>query len=326
MAPYTDHSIRLPGRASALLSLLLFILISLAASCGKKSAPTLVAYEKPPAPVLLGAVHRENIIILSWSFPGDKTALISGFTILKSSGKNLQRITVSKEKRSFTDTGFTCGATYTFKIVAQSLTGILSNDSSALTLTPLDPPPPPANLSFKIEDDSVILSWESEGDGILYNVYKTFQRSTHDRRPYNAVPLTGNSFRDVFHFDRPVYYAVGSLRNRTTEDEGPPSPEITVNPSDLVPSAPRDLGYFAAPGKVFLYWKEPYERWITGYRVYRRTEGHDYALIGETQIPTFLDTDKSSKERDYRVNAIGPSREGPGTEVKGVFWGRDDLQ
>jgi hypothetical protein len=150
MATYTDHSVRFPVRALALLSLLLCILVLLMTSCGKKSAPSLVAYEKPPAPVLLGAVHRENRIILSWSFPADKTALISGFTILKSSGEGLQRITLPKDGRSFTDANFTCCTTYTYKIVAQSLAGILSGDSNALTVKPLEPPRPPAHLSFKI--------------------------------------------------------------------------------------------------------------------------------------------------------------------------------
>ncbi len=309
-----------------MLALLLLILTSLTVSCGKKSAPTLAAYEKPPAPVLLGAVHRESRIILSWSFPGDKTALISGFTILKSSGKGLQRITVSKEKRSFKDTGFNPGTSYTYKIAAQSLSGIISRDSNAVTFTPLPPPPPPAHLSFKIADDAVVLSWQSEGVDILYNVYRSFQKDMQGEQPCNTAPLSENSFRDVFYVDRPVYYAVRSLRNRTTGDEGPMSPEIAINPFDLVPPAPRDLGYFAAPDRVILYWKEPSERWIRGYRVYRRTDGHDYVLIGETQVPTFLDPDKSLTERDYRVNAVGPSREGPAAEVKGVFWGRNDLQ
>jgi Fibronectin type III domain len=310
----------------SLLALLLSILVSLAASCGKKSAPTLAAYEKPPAPVLLAAVHREGRIILSWSFPGDKTAVISGFTILKSSDKGFQRITVSKEERSFNDAGFTPGTSYTYKIAAQSLAGIISNESNALTFAPMPPPPPPLHLTFKIEDDSVVLSWQSEGDDILYNVYKSFRKNMQGEQPSNPAPQSENSFRDVFYVNRPVYYAVRSLRNRTTEDEGPLSQEIEINPDDLVPSAPRDLGYFAASGKVILYWKEPYERWIRGYRIYRRTDGHDYEFIGETQVPTFLDPDKSQTERDYRVNAVGPSMEGPGAEVKGVFLGRNDLQ
>ena len=96
--------------------------------------------------------------------------------------------------------------------------------------------------------------------------------------------------------------------------------------SDLVPPAPLDLRYFAAPGKVFLYWKEPTERWITGYRIYRKTDDQGYTLIGETQVPTFLDTGGPAGERSYRVNAVGPSREGPGAEVGAVFFKRHVLE
>ncbi|MEJ2696982.1 MAG: hypothetical protein P8013_10075 [Candidatus Sulfobium sp.] len=325
MARYPDYSQR-PRRTLALSSPLLLIIILLTSSCGKKSAPTLAAYEKPPAPVLLRAVHREDRIMLSWSFPGDRTRPISGFTVLKSSGRGVKKITVGKEKRSLTDTGFTCGTAYTYRIVARSLTGVLSDYSNALIFTPLEPPPPPTGLSFKIRDDTVILSWESEGNSILYNVYRSFQKNAFGDQPSNSTPLSEAHFKDVFHADRTVYYTVRSLRNRTTEDEGRPSPELSVDPFELVPSAPRDPGYFTAPGKVFLYWKEPYERWITGYRVYRKTEGGSYMLIGETQVPTFIDRNGASGEIDYRVNAVGPAREGPGVEVKGVFFIRNDIK
>jgi hypothetical protein len=319
MTAYHDHSVRALN-ISYPVALLLTVIVLFASSCGKKSAPSLAAYEKPPAPVLLRAVHRDDRIILSWSFPQAKTASISGFTILRSSGNGLKRITVPGSRRSFAETAFTCDTSYTFRIVAKSTAGVLSDDSNKLTLTPLVPPSPPTHLSFKIEYDSVILSWESAGEDILYNVYRRFGKEKYGGKALNASPLSQNSFKDVFRINTPVYYSIRSLRNRTMEDEGPPSQEIAVLPSDLVPPAPMDLQFFAAPGKVFLYWKAPPERWITGYRIYRKTEGHAYRLIGETPVPTFLDTDGASAERDYRVNAVGPSREGPGTEIRGVIF------
>lgn len=314
-----------PGKPNGICLLFLAVVL-LMSSCGRKSAPTLAGYEKPPAPVLLQAVHREDKILVSWSFPENRTASISGFTILKSSDKGLQRITVPGNKRSFTDTSFNCGTPYTYRIVAQSLSGMISDDSNALVFTALNPPPPPSHVSFKIEGDNVILSWKSEGDAILYNVYRSLQNGSFGEQPANSSPLSDNSFRDVLRVDRRVYYTVSSLRNRAVQDESPPSLEITVDPFDLVPPAPLHLRYFAAPDKVFLYWKEPYERWITGYRIYRKTKGHDYVLIGETQVPTFVDMSEASDKRDYRVNAVGPSREGPGAEVKGVFFTPDDLK
>lgn len=327
MAIRPDQAAR-PGHtlSLSLIYTISFLSLLLTLSCGKKSPPSLAAYEKPPAPVLTGVVHRGNNIILSWNFPEEKKDMISGFTILESSGKELQKIRVASGKLSFTESRFALGRSYTFRIVAQSLTGVLSSDSNALTITPMAPPPPPSNLSATVKDDSVMLSWDNEGKNILYNVYRRSQNERYQWQPINTAPISGNSFKDVFRIDRPVYYTVRSLRNRTTEDEGPPSREVTVNPSDLVPPAPADLRCFAAPGKVFLYWKGPRERWITGYKIYRKTDGHDYKLIGETQVPTFVDTDRASQERSYRVNAVGPSKEGPGAEVTGVFFKPDDIE
>jgi hypothetical protein len=56
---------------------------------------------------------------------------------------------------------------------------------------------------------------------------------------------------------------------------------------------------------VFLYWDLPEESWVTGFRIYRKKAGQDYQLIGETQIPVFVDKEPAVTERDYRING-GP--------------------
>jgi hypothetical protein len=69
---------------------------------------------------------------------------------------------------------------------------------------------------------------------------------------------------------------------------------------------------------VFLYWDEPDESWVTGFRIYRKTEGKDYLMIGETQTPGFTDMEPALTIRDYRLHAVGPVKEGPGIEIRGV--------
>ena len=51
---------------------LLFAACLMLVSCGKKGPPTLKAYEKPSAPAAVKAVHRENRILLSWSYTSKK--------------------------------------------------------------------------------------------------------------------------------------------------------------------------------------------------------------------------------------------------------------
>ena len=302
-------------------SLLFVFLALLVSSCGKKGEPTLKSFEKPIPPSLSGVVHREGEIILSWSFSKNRETEIAGFHILRSSGSGFHKVaSEGSDKRSYTDTDFSLDIPYTYKIVSQNHRGILSNDSNSVTLTPSTPPLPPKNISFTVPDDSVILSWENRGEGILFNVYKRFAGGTYGTSPVNKTPLSGGTFTDILIIDKPVYYVIRSLTTNEWRDEGPSSEEVTVDPSALVPPPPEDVRYFSTPDKVYLYWNEPDHIWITRFRVYRRIAGGDYVLIGETQIPTFLDAEKPLTKRDYRVNAVGPEKEGPGTEIKDVVF------
>jgi hypothetical protein len=290
-------------------------------SCGRKGAPTLRSFEKPEKPSPASIMHRENGIILTWDFPKEKEDTISGFIVLKSSGEGYAKeLSVASGERSVRDTDFQEGRTYRYRIVAKSLKGVLSDESNTLSVVPQNTPEPPEDLSFSVADDSLLLRWKDRGEGILYNVYRTFVKGVYASVPVNPAPLTVTSFTDVFYIDKKVYYTVRSLLNRETRDEGPPSEEIKVNPYEFVPPAPEDIGYFAAPDRVFLFWKAANEKWVTGYRVYRKIRGGDYTLIGETQIPSFLDNEKPLTERDYRITSVGLTREGAAAEIKGVLY------
>ncbi|MEW6107653.1 MAG: hypothetical protein AB1632_00575 [Nitrospirota bacterium] len=302
-----------------------FIAITLSllfiASCGKKGAPTLKSYEKPEPPSFLRAIHRENEIILRWDFPKDKESEISDFIIFKSSGTGFSRMShIERTRRSHVDADFKTGQTYSYKIISRNFRGIYSDDSNIINITPLNFPAPPANITFRIEDGSLVLEWEKSGDGILYNIYKSPEKNAYGLDPANKSPLSENYFRDVFNINKIFYYSIRSLTKNDIRDEGPMSEEIIVNPSEFVPPSPEDLRYFAADDRIFLYWKEPSETWVTGFRIYRKLGNQDYKLIGETQIPAFLDTESPTIMRDYRVSSVGPSKEGSPAEIKGAVF------
>jgi hypothetical protein len=288
-------------------------------SCGRKGAPTLKSFDKPEKPSLLSAMHRENVIILKWDFPREKEETISGFVVLESSSEGYgKELRVMPGERSVRLTDFREGRTYRYGILAKSLKGVLSDESNTLSIIPLNTPQPPVDLSFSVADDTLLLRWKDRGNGILYNVYRRFDKDVYGLTPVNPTPLAGNSFTDVFSIDKKVYYTVRSLLNKETRDEGPPSEEVEINPHEFVPPAPENIGYFAAPDRVFLFWNAVELRWVTGYRVYRRDAGKDYTLIGETQIPSFLDNEKPLTKRDYRISARGLTKEGPAAEIKDV--------
>ena len=297
--------------------LLLVCLLFGISSCGKKGALTLVSHEKPAAPSHLTAHHREGVIMLSWDFPAEKEREAAGFIILRAMEGEFEKIAfLDSRSRSFRDTTYKEGTNYRYEVLTRNLAGILSDASNVVALTPFPGPLPPREITSRIIGDSVVLSWEKSGAKTLYNVYRTFSKGVYGPVPLNTSPLGDNDFHDTFFIDRPVYYTIRSLSENL--DEGPPSAEFAVDPGRLVPPAPQDLRCFAMPDRIYLSWKEPQAAWVTGFRIYRKIGSEEYALVGETQIPSFVDMYNPSLKRHYRVTALGPSKEGPPTEIVGA--------
>ena len=298
---------------------LIIVPILILASCGKKGDPTLKEFAKPAAPSALKAIHREEKIVLLWNYPAEKETAVADFILLKSSGAEFEKLVLlEKSKRTFEDTVFETDKTYSYKIIARNLKGVYSGDSNVVVVRPLAVPPPPSGLSFSVRGNSLLLGWKPAGKGLFYNIFRSFEKGKYGLSPANSKPVSDSSFTDAFNINKTVYYTVRSLRSAEIRDEGPPSEELAVDPAEFVPSPLKNITYFAAPDRVFLYWDGPEESWVTGFRIYRKTEGQDYKLIGETQIPVFVDKEPSLTGNDYLINAVGPDKEGPGTEIRGV--------
>jgi fibronectin type 3 domain-containing protein len=288
----------------------------------------LKSYEKPPVPLGLRAIHRESEIILMWDFPEDKESVIKAFHLMKSHNKDFKRIVIlENDKRSYIDKNFEIGIEYKYKIYSQSLKGTISSDSNILTVIPADTPSSPEKISYEVKNNFSILNWENAGDGALYNVYKSYKKGIYGLIPVNKEPLKEPIFKDVFDIKKAIYYTVRSLRGTNIRDEGRASEEIKIDPSDLIPSKPEGLQAIVREDDVYLIWKEPPETWISGYRIYRKTEtDEDYMLIGETQVPAFIDNEKPLTFRNYRISALGPVKEGPPAEIKNVFFNYNKIK
>ncbi|MFA4827804.1 MAG: hypothetical protein WC855_08280 [Thermodesulfovibrionales bacterium] len=279
-------------------------------SCGKKEPPTLKAYEKPDAPSGLKAIHRENNIILSWSYTSKKENL-KEFYILRAEDSSFQKIaSVTKEESSYTDVNFKTGAFYKYKVVAGSLKKVFSNDSNVITVRPLPVPPAPENVSFLAGNDALSISWGSAGENIFYNIYKSPDKGKYGINPINAEPIKTTLYSDTFELTKPVYYTIRSLFNNEYRNEGPASDEIEVNPADFVPLRPEGLQAIFAGDKAVISWKENPEVWVKKYRVYRKTnEEEGFKLAGEPVTPAFTDREKTGTKHVYQITAVGPSKE-----------------
>ncbi len=280
-------------------------------SCGKKGPPTVKAYEKPQAPSSLTAYHREDKLMLSWSYPDNLRSGLKGFSILRSEKDGFEKIgSVSNSQSLFMDESFKLDVAYNYKVMAQNQKGVLSSDSNIITVTPKPVHPPPENIRFSVKADGVVLSWKSSGDGICYNIYKAAEKGKYPESPLNKEPICETSFRDgSVRPERSVYYTLRALRMTDVRDEGYASEEMEVSPSHFVPSAPSELRVVKGD-KQYLMWKESPESWVRGYRVYRKIEGEkEFALLSEVKIPAFTDMEKIDKKIWYIIKAVGPVTE-----------------
>ncbi len=302
-------------------SLLLLAILVIITGCGKKGPPTLKSYDKPAAPSGLAAIHREDEIHLLWHYPKDREIMVRNFIVLRSSGSEFIMLAEAENnKRSFSDKDFRQGTAYTYKVIAQNHRGTSSNDSNLIAVKPEAVPLPPPAIKFRATADSIQLQWQGQSEGTLFNVYKSYEKGIYGLLPANKTPLTDSSFSDPFDLKRTVYYTVRSLTDISLRNESRPSPELVVDPLEFIPSQPSGLRCFLSSERAYLSWNGPEEAWVTGFRVYKRTKGGEYQLKAETQIPAYIDDDKSEGARDYRVHAVGPSREGPGAEITGIIF------
>lgn len=279
-------------------------------ACGRKGAPTLKAYEKPQSPYALSAVHKEDKIVLSWSYPEDLRPAVKGFQLLRSEGNDFERIAFIKSSdNSFIETEFKEGVRYRYKVIAQNLKDIFSDGSNIIFVMPRPLPLPPQDIKFEIKDD-IELTWSSSGKDACYNIYRTFEKGKYLDSPINRAPVCAAFFKDRVSPDKTAYYRISALLNTDIKDEGYLSAEIAVSHYDFMPAPPSDLRIVMGDDKVHLIWKESPESWVKGYRIYRKDEGEaEFRMLGETKTPAFTDSTKVNRRALYMIKALGPSNE-----------------
>lgn len=286
-----------------------------AVACGTKAPPSLKAYEKPGAPVTLAAQHREDKIILTWTYPDNLRRDLKGFIILRSEAEGFARIGFAKkDESSFNDSAFKLNTAYAYKVIAQSLKDVAGKDSDIVKARPLPLPLPPEEIKAGIKADSVEITWQASGEGVCYNIYKSTEKGKYGSVPQNKLPVCEGLFKDSVVVTGPVYYTIRALHNTDIWDEGYVSKELEINPADFIPAVPSDLRVVAGDSRIYLIWKESAESWVSGYRVYRKAHGDaEFKLLGEVKMPAYTDTDMkgiANKKVWYGIRALGPVREG----------------
>ncbi len=209
----------------------------------KRATPTLKEYEKPAAPSSLKAVHREEKIVLLWNYPKEKESSHCGLHRPQVIRRGIRKTCRCSKKANgpMRTLPFKTGITYSYKIVARNLKGVNSSDSNMVVVRPLAVPPPPSDLSFSIQGNSLLLGWKPAEKGLFYNIFRSLEKGKYGISPVNSKPVSDSSFTDAFNINKTVYYTVRSLHDSEIRDEGAPSEELAVDPAALVPSPLKEL-------------------------------------------------------------------------------------
>jgi hypothetical protein len=299
---------------------LIVLLTVLLAGCGLKGPPTMRSFAKPVAVADIAAAYRDGRVDITWSYTSqDKNVIIKGFYLDRAEGRAPYEMIASlpADARQYSDSNIRVNLEYRYKIRVFSGRGTISDDAQELKVMPVEPPPPPQELSYRIINDSVEISWEKAAEGVLFNVYRSSEKGMYPVIPANEKPLEKPFFRDRLNTRQKVYYSVAALIQTTIPNEGSLSSEIVTDPQGLVPAAPAVVRYVRSDYRGYLSWKDSEEAWVTGYKVYRKRGSGEFEAIAAVGVPVFLDEDRVSEETSYYITAVGPVMESlPSATVK----------
>ncbi len=305
--------------AIALLSLILLT------GCGRKLDPTLDDYLPPDEIQSISLSSDTEKIIISWNHPEKAKGKVESFLIERvNKGEKKELGYYGKDINSLEDRDFIFGETYTYRIFAISAKGVYSKPIEA-SITPKKLPDV-VNLEYKITPEGVLLSWE-KNQSLSYNIYRLDRQGQRKKigfseknlfldeiLPSNIIELLESSKSYI------TYQITPALRDESAYIEGK-AKEINVSIDQFIPSKPEEIFWTINEYGAYISWKEVPEKWIIGYKIYRKySKEANFQLIGTTKIPLFFDDDYNinniQKPVYYRISTQGPLRDSEAFEIK----------
>jgi titin len=256
-----------------------------------------------PAPTVSVSATTKAITVVWVNNSSNDT----GFYIQRSTdGINFKQLaTVAATKTSYTDNTALLGVSYVYRVTAfnkASTTASGSSQNISLALPPA--PAAPSNLiDARSTQNSIALSWKDNATNETgYHLY----RSTDGQNYTLLASLKPNakSYTDTKLQPGTTYYYELSAWNPGGETYAPTP--FTAATLQAPPVAPTNLAFSSVTGNgVTLNWTEASTD-ISGYRIYRSTNGKTFTLIGNTDAntPTFTDSTLNALTKySYEVSA-----------------------
>ncbi len=275
--------------------------------------------DEPPGAVQgleASAGLRDRSVKLAWK-PVQEADLAGYFVYRGASVGDLLRLggrPLPPDQTGFTDSGFqgrglTPGSTLVYAVSAVDGSGNEGRKSTVRVQVPDDrPPPAPLGLAARLTPEGhVQLSWQPPLSRDLKS-QRIFRRTEREFQQAAEVEAGQAAWLDRdAQRGRPVTYRLTAVD--ASGNESPPSEEVTVVPTDVVPPAAPEVAFELTPRGVTLRWSPPPDTDVAGYRLYRAPyAGAPWKLLTERMAKetTFFRGGGRAGER-YGVAAVDTS-------------------
>ena len=340
---HSFSSIRTVSEPKAKNLLLIIVLLLLFVSgCGRKMDPTLEDYLQPEPAQNMALTASYDKIVISWSYPEKNKSKLSSFLLERENAGQIKSLGYfDNQTNSYEDKDFALGETYKYRLFAINKKGIYSKPiQTSITTKKL---PEVENIQYKITEEGVMLSWQTV-DSVMYNIYLINQKGEklkrgstdknffHDRITFSTLSsfissqenITNTAYLQPSAFSLQPPYLTYLISPYVSEGrayiEGT-GRELKILLDELIPSKPEEVFWAINENGVYISWKEVPEKWIKGYKVYRKTAiDSDFILIGETMSPLFFDVEYNINNLNsavfYKISSQGPSKESEPVKIK----------
>ncbi len=276
----------------------------------------------PQAPSNLAAELADGQVVLSWDPPAEDADTVTGYEILRAEGQGELSTLVSdtgNTATTYTDaTVASSGASYAYRVKAirDEERSAASNETWVL----LKPAIPTGMTAGTVAHNSVTLTWDEPNDDSITGYAVVRWTLGYNATGFVTIAAdTGTA--DPSYTDEtvePENEYLYHVRAINTQGESKQSEWLRVHtpaaPDGQPPAAPQQVLNGAGHDMVLLFWLDPQDDSITGYRILRAdvvdgVQGEFAILIEDTGNADTSYTDETVEAETsyvYRVLAINP--------------------
>lgn len=252
------------------------------------TAPPVTPSAVPAAPNFITQTAGSSQISLSWSTVASTPGVpVTGYRIYRSTSGSAFVLLSQQTGTSVTDTGLINGTAYAYQVSAYGTGGEGARSAASSTLTPLQAPAEVVITTTSTAPGSITVNFTSTASTTAPITSITV---TRNGVAFTTLTATGTTFTDNSIINGTAYtYLITTVNNVASSAPVTTTALISYD----IPAAPVFTTQTAGVAEVSLAWSTvtgtpgtP----VTGYRLYRSTDGVLYTLLVQQAGTSYTDT------------------------------------